>query len=411
MKKHFTKLMAVILSMCMMVTTAGIASAFDDIPEDVPEVSSGEESGAVLPDDTFAGDWQLKVDEASNVKYWELDAIYVKNPTEGITTSSDDGLVQHIKVWAPEAYIKDGVLNKDGKVVSSTGLVYTAENAPIVYRNHSGGYTSSKINGVDIDYIVEGCVYSEIQTRGKEIQNKEGKYIGQFPVLIADMKAGIRFLRYFDSVLPGDSERIVSTGHSSGGAVSAMLGASGDSKIFDPYLEEIGAYEASDAIWIAHASAPITNLSSADASYEWYQTSNPTYFLFNSMAVDREGNPIENFPVGPQNKYPLGSNVLGGAHEDELSAILYDDFVDYVQGMGLDLGDDGRSGEFYEGFIEIYEDALAEYIARFDELKAAGAQAVASAPATAAEYLASLDKAGTGWVKYDEATGKMKKGS
>ena len=83
----------------------------------------------------------------------------------------------------------------------------------------------------------------------------------------------------------GDSEAIVSTGHSSGGAVSAMLGASGDSPAFDKYLEEIGAYDESDTVFIAHASAPITNLSSADASYEWFQKSNPTYLQTNIIQL------------------------------------------------------------------------------------------------------------------------------
>ncbi|MBE6018543.1 MAG: hypothetical protein E7233_13235 [Lachnospiraceae bacterium] len=366
----------------------------------------------------YSGDWQLLTDEESGVNYWKLDAVYVQNPIKGKTTQgpergmegvfelSEDGYIQHIAVFAPESYMKetaDGVvINEEGSVASSTGLTYTALNAPVVLRNYSGGYTSSTIKGVNIDYIKEGLVYSEIQTRGKEIIDENGKFIGQFPALIVDMKAGIKWLRHCDEELPGNSEAIVSTGHSSGGAVSAMLGASGDSPVFDEYFKEIGAYDESDVILVTHASAPITNLSSADASYEWFQTANPTYFLFNAMAFDREGNDISAvFPVGPANMYPLGSNMLGGAHEDELSKVLYDWYVKYVQDFGLDLGDDGRSGEFYEGFIKIYEASLEEYIERYDELHPDPA---AEGYKTLDEYLAGL---GEGWFTIDEASGKV----
>lgn len=360
-------------------------------------ILSKDDSISNLPGmaDFFVDQWEYVVDEASGVGYYKLTAVYCENPV--------DPELQQIAIYAPAAYMtqnEDGTvaLNKDGKVVSSTGAVYTAENAPMLYHNHSGGYTSSTIKGVDVTYLQEGYVHVEIQTRGKETQDAEGNYIGQFPLLIVDMKAGIRFLKYFDAVLPGNSERIVSRGFSSGGAVSAMLGASGNSEIFAPYLKEIGAYDATDDIFITLASAPITNLDSADASYEWYQHANPKYFLFNAMAFDRLGNKLENFPVGPKNKYTLGSNVLGGAHEDELSALLYDWYVDYVQGLGFDLGDDGRSGEFYDGFAEIYADALEEYIVRYDELK------TEKSPATVEEYLTSL---GEGWFTYDAATGEV----
>ena len=289
----------------------------------------------------YSNDWELLTDEETGTNYWKLDAVYVQNPIKGKTTEgpergvegifdiSDDGYIQHIAVYAPESYMEetaDGVvINESGSVKSYTGITYTAANAPMILYNHSGGYTSSTINPVDTDFINEGFVHVEIQTRGKEIVDEAGKYIGQFPALIVDMKAGIKWLRHCDEELPGNSERIVSTGHSSGGAVSAMLGASGDASLFDKYFDEIGAYDESDAIFVCHASAPITNLSSADASYERFQKSNPTYFLFNAMAFDREGNDISAImPVGPANKYPLGSNILGGAHEDELSAVLYD---------------------------------------------------------------------------------------
>lgn len=339
--------------------------------------------------------WTYITDETGGEGYYKLTAVYCRNPV--------DPELQKLEIYAPAAYLTqtgDGcaVLNKEGSVVSSSGVVYTAETAPILLHNYSGGYTASKIKGVNMDYLREGYVHVELQTRGKETRDVQGRCNGQFPLLIVDMKAAIRFLKHFDAQLPGNASRIVSRGYSSGGAVSAMLGATGNSPIFEDYLKEIGAYEATDDIFIALASAPITNLDSADASYEWYQKANETYFLFSSMAFDRLGNPLENFPVGPRNKYPLGSNILGGNHEKALSDLLYGRYVSYVQELGFDLTDDGRGGAFYDGFARIYSDALEEYLARYDELK------TESSPATKEEY---LERLGQGWFTYDPATGKV----
>ncbi|MDR1574178.1 MAG: S-layer homology domain-containing protein [Clostridiales Family XIII bacterium] len=116
------------------------------------------------------------------------------------------------------------------------------------------------------------------------------------------------------------------------------------------------------------------------------------------MAFDKDGNKVlQN--VGPNYFYPLGSNALGGAHEDELSALLYDWFVDYVRGIGFDLGEDGRSGAFYTGIADLYSEALTEYIARYDELR------TGAMPVTAEDYLASL-KNGAQWFTYDERSQK-----
>ncbi len=374
------------LCLCMLVGNACIAFAAPDENAEVDEIA--------LELNSFEGPWNWEYRETDDgVAYYALSVVYCANPV--------DPELQHLVIYSPAAYMteqEDGSVLPDpeGSIVSSTGVVYTAESAPILYHNTSGGYVASTIQEVDVGYLNEGYVHVSVATRGSKNTDENGKFIGEFPAIMVDLKAGIRFLKANDDVLPGSSERIVSRGYSSGGAVSAMLGASGNSPIFDSYLEEIGAADATDDIFIVLASAPITNLSSADASYEWYQYANETYFLFNNMAFDRLGNPLEDFPVGPQNRYPLGSNILGGAHEDELSALLYDWYVGYVQELGFDLSDDGRGGAFYDGFARIYADSLAEYIARYDELK------TENSPATAEEYIASL---GEGWFTYDPDTG------
>jgi hypothetical protein len=51
--------------------------------------------------------------------------------------------------------------------------------------------------------------------------------------------------------------------------MSALLGATGDNPDYLPYLKELGAANASDAIFATSAYCPITNLEHADAAYEW----------------------------------------------------------------------------------------------------------------------------------------------
>lgn len=280
------------------------------------------------------------------VEYYTADAVYAEKPALESA--------EFLRLYAPASYLTEGedgsfAVNPEGAVESSTGLTYTAENAPVLIHNTSGGYSASYCEvapSLLMGYLKEGYVAVEVQTRGKETQDENGNYIGQFPALIVDMKAAVRWLKANDDLVPGSGDAIISRGFSSGGAVSAMLGATGNSPIFESYLEEIGAADATDDILIALASAPITNLSSADASYEWYHKANDSYWLFNAMAADREGNDISDvFPVGRDNVYPLGSNILGGAHEDELAEILCGWYVDYVRELGFDLGGDGRSGE------------------------------------------------------------------
>jgi hypothetical protein len=65
-------------------------------------------------------------------------------------------------------------------------------------------------------------------------------------------------------------ERIFTFGMSGGGAQSALMGATGDSELYTPYLQAIGAVEGvSDAVAGSMCWCPITNLDYADEAYEW----------------------------------------------------------------------------------------------------------------------------------------------
>ena len=116
--------------------------------------------------------------------------------------------------------------------------------------------------------VLPGC-------RGRDNRAADGAYYGKAPAAIVDLKAAVRYLRYNAGIIPGNVDRIVSTGVSAGGALSALLGASGNSLLYDAYLKEIGAADAQDAIFASADFCPIADLEHADMAYEWMWGSVP----------------------------------------------------------------------------------------------------------------------------------------
>ncbi|MFC8429698.1 subtype B tannase [Streptomyces sp. NPDC057253] len=131
--------------------------------------------------------------------------------------------------------------------------------------NANGGATSSN----QLLALAAGYVVIEPGARGRTLKNSSGEYYGTAPAAIVDLKAAVRYVKANKGRIPGDVERIVSAGTSAGGALSALLGASGDSPDYDRLLKEIGAADASDAIFAVGAWCPITDLEHADGAYEW----------------------------------------------------------------------------------------------------------------------------------------------
>ncbi|QCN86603.1 Tat pathway signal protein [Streptomyces griseoviridis] len=82
-------------------------------------------------------------------------------------------------------------------------------------------------------------------------------------------------MRHNRGRIPGNVERIVSSGTSAGGALSALLGASGDSPLYVAALRELRAADASDAVFASADWCPITDLEHADMAYEWCWGGNP----------------------------------------------------------------------------------------------------------------------------------------
>jgi hypothetical protein len=142
------------------------------------------------------------------------------------------------------------------------------------------GNTSGKADlALAAGYVVvsPGC-------RGRDNQATDGTYYGKAPAVIVDLKAAVRYIHHNKGVMPGNVDRIVSTGVSAGGAMSALLGASGNSPLYEPYLKEIGAANAPDTIFASACFCPIADLEHADGAYEWMYGTAPAQ----SGLVDQE---------------------------------------------------------------------------------------------------------------------------
>ncbi len=135
--------------------------------------------------------------------------------------------------------------------------------------NGNTNATGGALNTNQLLALLAGYVVVEPGARGRTLTNSAGEYYGTAPAVIVDLKAAVRYVRSNKGRIPGDTDRIVSAGTSAGGAVSALLGASGDSPVYDKYLKELGSADASDAIFAVGAWCPITDLEHADGAYEW----------------------------------------------------------------------------------------------------------------------------------------------
>ncbi len=188
--------------------------------------------------------------------------VYVQNPLEPD--------YQTINFYVPEAYFNNGEING-----------FNAQTAPIFLPNAVGGYMPAKAatydkKGFDASdkpnaiqtALAKGYVVASVGARGRTLE-QGGKYTGKAPAVIIDLKSAVRYLHFNDGRMPGDANKIISNGTSAGGALSALLGASGDNPDYADYFKQIGAAEASDAIFAVSAYCPITNLEHADSAYEW----------------------------------------------------------------------------------------------------------------------------------------------
>ncbi|MCM1060155.1 MAG: tannase [Eubacterium sp.] len=256
------------LAAVLAIAQTGCTDTADLPAENAPSVSesvSAEETDAEREEEAVTSlekidntKWQYN--ESDNV-YWQTGISYCSKPV--------DTVYETFGIFVPGAYMKstangDGTftceINKDAVVGN-----YTAETAPIVIPVETPGYSAMAaptgyVNGVS-EYINEGFIYFNAGCRGRDAGAPAG---------VTDLKAAVRYLRYNAGTVPGSMDRIFTFGMSGGGAQSALVGVTGNSELYTPYLEEIGAVQGvSDAVAGSMCWCPITNLDYANEAYEW----------------------------------------------------------------------------------------------------------------------------------------------
>lgn len=271
--------------------------------------------------------------------YHSDDNVYYQTGIPYCETPADTAY-ETLAVFVPGDYFS-GTDNGDGtytcKVNSDANVNgYTAQSAPIVMPIETPGYSAqAALTGYTslTEYMEAGLVYVHAGCRGRDAGAPAG---------VTDLKAAIRYLRYTDETTPGDAEKIFVFGMSGGGAQSAIVGAAGDSALYEPYLEQIGAVQGvSDAVYGSMDWCPITNLDSADEAYEWM------------MGVTRSG---------------LSDD------EQAISDALAASFADYINQAGikdeagnvltLEESADGiyQAGSYYDYILGVIEASLNHFL-------------------------------------------------
>lgn len=179
---------------------------------------------------------------------------------------------QRMNIFVPKVYMKEnGVIDFQG-----TKNGYDAKTVPIIFENNSAGYMEMVNVGLGEErcyakpYLDQGYVYISCGNRGSMSVDQDGNFCGKSPENLVDIKTAIRFLRHNKGNLPGNMERIISVGWSAGGAMSTLVGVTGNNPNFNSYLEENEAFmEESDAVFAAQIYCPIIDLDHADFAYEW----------------------------------------------------------------------------------------------------------------------------------------------
>jgi len=278
-------------------------------------------------------EWQYN--SSANV-YYIVGIIYCATPA----SSS----YQQMGIYVPAAYM-NATANGNGTytcTINQTATVngFKASTAPIVIPVNTPAYAAQAAptgySSSVASYTAKGFIYLWPGCRGKN----HGAPLG-----VTDLKAAVRYFRYLQAeqnAVPGNADRMFSFGHSGGGAQSSILGASGNSSLFDPYLTSIGAEDQyKDNICGSMCWCPITNLDQGGEAYEW------------NMGLTRTGLSSAN------------TSISKGSAEDFATYVNNIQFKHPTTGATLSLASTSngyyQSGSYYEYVIEVINDAITRY--------------------------------------------------
>lgn len=190
-----------------------------------------------------------------------------------MATSTDPLAWQSMYVYVPAASAADA---KTAIILQVNNGGWMASPARDIVREGAALSSTSDTDNTGAA-LKAGYVVVSAGTRGRGIVDTKGDWAGKAPAVVVDAKAAIRYLRKNDTVMPGSAERIVITGTSGGGGLSAAVSASGNSPDYLPELAAIGAAGIDaqgrstlrDDVFATIAYCPINDLGHADAAYEW----------------------------------------------------------------------------------------------------------------------------------------------
>ena len=344
--------------------------------------------------------WQY--DEINDI-YWQVGVVYVANPA-----SLD---YETLGIYVPGAYLEatangDGTYTASVKSEAQVGQ-FTAATAPYILPVNTPGYNASQAptwlaDGI-ASYTQAGMIYLQPGIRGRDntTDSQGQEVVGGAPWGVTDLKAAIRYVRYNKDVLPGDTDKIVSFGHSGGGAQSAILGASGDSTLYNPYLEALGAAmkdkegnPISDAPYGTMTWSPITSLDYADAAYEW------NLGQFADSNTRAEGTFTQALSQDLAKEYANYINQLGLKHEGQALTLTESSEGIYTQGSYATY----LEGVVNQSLNNFLDDTSFPYTS---DGAGPGGSTESVTYETAQAYIDSLN-AEAQWVTYDAAANRAK---
>jgi len=307
---------------------------YTDDSEDEEEVDSDSDSDSEESPVTVASGLEWSYDKSSDT-YYVTGIVYCDNPA--------DKSYEQMGIFVPGAYMNASA-NSNGSyscTVNSKAELngFTAGSAPVVIPVNTPGYKAmsppSGFSSSVSSYTEKGFIYLHAGCRGKD---------ASAPSAVTDLKAAIRYFRYLlaQGGIPGDADRIFSFGHSGGGAQSAILGASGDSPLYNVYLKGIGAkMDYSDAVFGSMCWCPITNLDMADGAYEWNMGKTRSSLSSTDLSISKE---------------------LAGAFAEYINAVGFK-HPSTGEILKLEETSDGyyQSGSYYEYVMEVINDAVSRY--------------------------------------------------
>lgn len=213
--------------------------------------------------------WQY---DAEHDVYWLADVAYCTAPR--------DAAHETLSVFVPGKYLR-GEKRAGGAYTCSINYSakvngYTAATAPMLLAVNTKAYKEVTASAAYHDDAMGGFLRAGMVCVFPGMRRTDGENPGTAPWGVVDLKAAVRFLRLNMERLPGDPNRIFAFGTGEGGALSAVLGASGDSEDYLPYLNRIGAalYDQnkeslSDTVYGVMSWNPSAPPDTGDSAYEW----------------------------------------------------------------------------------------------------------------------------------------------